>query len=231
MLEDRLGQRRPDSRRAGQVFHSGAQHALKSAELPQERPASRGPESRHRLQHRSLARSCPFPAMSADREPVGFVARALDQVQSLRIRRKYRGRVPAQQENALLSCAPVRAFGDGGDGWNHEFEFLQDARGFRKLSLAAVNQQEIRERRRLLLAPAISPHERLAQGAIIVSTLDALDVVTAIFGLDRTGGAEDNAGGIRSLPLRVTDIETLDSLNGLADAQELAELRKLLRQA
>ncbi len=98
MFEDGLGQRRPDAGRPREVLDSGAQHTLQTAELPEQRAASRGSESGNRFQHRGLARPRAAPAMAADREPVRLVARALDQVQCLRVGRKYRGRLAVQQE-------------------------------------------------------------------------------------------------------------------------------------
>src|SRR5688572_28019079 len=213
MLVYRLGQRRPDAGRAAQVLDSGAKNALQPAEMPQQRAAPRWPEPGDRLQHRGLAGPGALPAMTADRKSVGFVARALYQVQGFRVRRQYRGALAPSQENALLSGATICAFRDGRERRDRQFELLQHRYRLLELALAAVNQQQVGQHQRFLLASPIASRQRLAQRPIVVAALNALDVVAPVVRLDRALRSEHDAGGICRLALRVADVEALDAFN------------------
>src|SRR5213082_2216925 len=78
-------QRRADSRHLREICHSGAHHALQSAEVLQERPPPGGPESRDHLQHRLVVTAGTLAAMTGDREAVGLVADSLDQARRGRL--------------------------------------------------------------------------------------------------------------------------------------------------
>src|SRR5439155_19628315 len=76
-------QRRADSSHLREIDHSGAHHALQSAEVLQERPPPGGPESRDHLQHRLVVTAGTLAAMTRDREAGGLVANFLDETRSL----------------------------------------------------------------------------------------------------------------------------------------------------
>src|SRR5438046_6448268 len=78
-------QRRADSSHLREIDHSGAHHALQSAEVLQERPPPGGPESRDHLQHRLVVTAGTLAAMTGDREAVGLVANSLDETRSRRM--------------------------------------------------------------------------------------------------------------------------------------------------
>jgi hypothetical protein len=136
----------------------------------------------------------------------------------------------ARQEYALLSGTTIRALCDCGDCRKSELEFREDADRLLELSLAAVDEEQVRQRRFLRHTAPITTQQRLSERAVVIAALDILDVVAAVFGLNGARRAQDDAGCIGRLPLGVAHVEALDAGERLR-MPEMPKFLELLREA
>src|SRR4030065_613171 len=65
---------------------------------------------------------------------------------------------------------------------------------------------------RLVLHPPGAACQRLRHGRVVVTRLDAIDIESAVIGLQWSLGGEDHARSNGCLALGVTDVETLNAL-------------------
>jgi len=171
----------------GQLVHAGGLQPAQAAEAGKQLLAALGADTRDILQRRAAASLAAAGAMPLDGETVRFVADLLDQVQTRVIRSRCK-RIDAARHEQLLLSRPARfPFGDRGQCHVAQSEFREDVDGHRQLSLAAVDQDEIRHLAFARDELPVAAGERVTQRGVIISWNDAGAMNGAPRPFDRAG--------------------------------------------
>src|SRR4030065_198743 len=84
---------------------------------------------------------------------------------------------------------------------------------------------------RLVLHPPGAACQRLRHGRVVVTRLDAIDIESAVIGLQWSLGGEDHARSNGCLALGVTAVETLNALRYSLKAARLLQCLEAIAQA
>ena len=163
--------------------------------------------------------------MEADREPVGLVADALDELEHGRRPREGHRLVPAGHEDQLL------ALGQAGHGLIAEPQLAQGLRGRGELSPAAVDQHEVGQLLAFLEQPPVAaPHHFAHGGEIVGHVADAAHAELPVVRFPGLPVLERDHGGDHVRALDVRDVEALDAPRlDLEDEQVLESPKDLQR--
>src|SRR5579872_3787720 len=188
------GERRPDSGDLLEIGGAGTQYALHATEMLQERPPLRRPETWYGFQHRFVITARALAPMAGDREAMRLVPYPLHEPRGGRVSLRNAWLGDSVDEQPLLSGPPIRPLGDA-----HERKIAEPQPGEHlvhqsDLSLAAIDQQQVRQGDLALPDPDITSLERLAKRTVVIARCNTRDVETAILLLQRTLGAEHDAG-------------------------------------
>src|SRR2546427_2122366 len=160
-----------------QVLDARAHDALQAAEPREQLLAAFGADPGNALQRRSgapLGASRPVPG---DGEAMRLVANPLDQVQSGVIGRK-RQRTLADPQ-LFEPRLPLRALGNAHQQEVGETDLCERFARRAHLSLAAVDEDQIRRDALPAREPRVAARKRLRQGTVVVARHQAFDVVAA----------------------------------------------------
>ncbi|MNC40062.1 hypothetical protein D3C75_887510 [compost metagenome] len=102
-------------------------------------------------------------------------------------------------------------------------QLIEHVTGHGQLTFTAVHQQDIRQLALPVLQFAEASGQRLMHRRVIIAGRNALNVVPAVIGLDRTFGTEDYAGRHRRLAAGVTDVVALKALWRFIQLQHLGQ--------
>ena len=168
----------------------------------------------------------PQVAVIGDREAMGLVAQALDQVQRGR-RRRQQDRVGATGQEQLLAF-----LGQAGQRDIVEAELGEDLGRGADLALAAVDDHQVGQPPAELLGTALlgrrcppeAPPEDLLVAGEVVGAVDRLDPEAAIVTGPRLAVLEDDHAGDRLGALEVADVVALDPEWRVGQPERLAQL-------
>ncbi len=179
----------------------------------------------------SDSRRSPVPRLpvAGDREAVCFVANSLDQPQRGRVGGEYKRHLPAGKENALLPHPAVRSLGDADHVHVRHPERCERFHRGRELPRAAVDQQQVGNRRLAAQDARKAPLDRLLDAGVIVAGSESAQVEAPIVALDRAVGPEHHARGDRRFTHRVADVEALQTLRRARQFQIATHRLELVR--
>src|SRR5512146_48117 len=194
-----------------QLVHRGRVYLAQAAEVRQEALPSLGADSRNFIQRRGGARLSAPCAVADNREPVRLVADALNEMQAGVLRRKNHAALLRFKHQLLEPRPALRALGDTNHADIVQAELDQRRLGGADLTLAAVNENQIRNLARLRRYALVAPRKCLAHRRVVVTGGDVSDVIPSVLALLHRVMVVYHAGGDCGLSHRVTDIETFDS--------------------
>src|SRR5690242_46443 len=116
----------------------------------------------------------------------------------------------AVDKQSLLSRFAIGALGYADQCHVPKPQRLELLMDLADLPQSTIDEQHVRRRDLPVLDPLVTAFERLTQRSIVIPWCHAGDVESAVFLLERTLGAEDDAGGNGPLAARVTDVEALN---------------------
>ena len=148
--------------------------------------------------------------MTGDREAVGLVANSLDETRSRRMTLGRHRRRCAVDEQPLVAHPALGALGDSDQRQVTVPELREHGVHLAHLPGTAIDQQQVGRRHLSGAHMAVAALERLAQRPVIVAGRNGRDVEAPVLLLQRSVGAEYDAGGHRALAARVADVEALD---------------------
>ncbi len=212
---DVFGQLAADTFHPAQILDSSLAHAVKSAKGSQQVAAARGAYTRDVIQFRADSRLAALGAMAGDGEAVRFVADLDDEMERGRLSTQSQAFAHVRKDQRLETGLAPLAF-----RYTHHYHRLQPDLGKDRtrgadLTLAAVDQDQIRAHALARRNLAIPPLQRLTHRREVVTRRDAVDVVAAIFGTLHGAGFAYHAGRHRGLAHGVADVEALNALRSL----------------
>src|SRR6185312_17490715 len=170
-------------------------------------------DGRDLLEARSGARLPAPGAMARDRETVRLVAHLLDEMERRVVGRKAPWLLLSGDEELLEARFPLRALGDT----DHRDVMQAQVRhhGARRVELAdaTVDEDQVGHLSFAVRELAVAHAERIAHGTVVVAGLDALHVITPVFGVLHRALVVHDAGSDGRLSHRVADVEALDALD------------------
>ena len=156
--------------------------------------------------------------MEADREAVRLVPDSLNELKDRRGAWEGDRHVLPSDEEKLL------ALGEAGHRLVAEAQLLEGLDRGPELSLAAVDQDELRQLLPFLQQPAVAPADDLAhRGEVVRSTGHALHPELPVVGLLRKALLEDNHRRHHVRALDVRDVEALDAAGLDLEVEKVAE--------
>jgi len=234
----------------GDLLDAGVDDAGQAAEMLEQGRAALGADAGDVFEPARVAGLLALLAMARDREAVRLVAHALDQVQRGRFGARPQGFAAGTEDQRLVPRPALDAFGHADDEHLRDSEIGEHVECLSHLALATVDQENVGKIQFLPLSPGRSirgrglcgaasktPLQRLPHRRVVVTRLDAGDVVTAVLRLDRPFRPVDDAGRHCRLAHRVADIETFQTLRHFVETKQIAQrfeafaLRLVARQA
>ncbi|KAG1539521.1 hypothetical protein G6F50_014490 [Rhizopus delemar] len=160
--------------------------------------------------------------MAGDGEAVRLVAHLLDELQR-RIGRTRPQFAPIWHHQRFVAGAAFHALGHTYQQHPFHAEVGQRGLGLRQLAGATVDQQYVRQHALLFHGTAEAAVDGLAHGGVVIARLDTADVEAAILRAHRPSSIEPHAGGHGGFAEGMTDVEALDPLDRLGQAQHVAQ--------
>src|SRR6266852_4722246 len=207
-----------------QILDARAHDSLQPAEAREQLFAAFGADPRDALQRRSRAPLGASRPVSGNGEAVRFISNPLDEVQSGVIGRK-RDRMLADPQ-LFESGLPLRALGNAHERNVGETDLCERFPRRTHLSLAAVDENQVRCDALPAGDPAVAARKRLRQSAVVVARRHAFDVVATVFPRAHVHAIVHYTGRHRSLAHRVAHVETFDALHGVRQDQRFAQRRE-----
>src|SRR3954463_9263537 len=223
MAIDALGERPADSRDLGDVIHRRRLDPAQPAEVLDQGLAALGADARDLVQHGSRASFAASRPMSQDGEAVRLVADLLDEMEPGVGRRKLEAALLRLEDQLLHPRFALRALGHAHDAHLVQTQISQDCGGYAGLAFSAVDQDEIGDFAALLAHALVAPLEDLTHRGVVVARRDAADVEAAVVGLLHLLPVVYDARGHGRLAHGMADVEALDALRTLGQAERLAQ--------
>ncbi len=210
-------------------------------------------ESGHVVQRTRPEALGPFDALVGDREAVGLVTHALEQIQALT--------GAGQDHRVVLAGHPdlLQALGEAADGDVVDAQLVQRPLGGGDLRLAAVDDDELRRIGEPLGSPVVvlqllagfltgflavrplagllllgdvaleAAADHLVHGPDVVLPLEALDLEAPVLALALEAVLEDDHGGHHVVALEMGDVVALDPQRGAVQVEGLGDLLQRAR--
>src|SRR5258708_3178870 len=223
MTVNALGERAANPFHFRDVVYRRRLDAAQSAEVLDQRLAALGADAGDLVQHRSGARLAAPRAMADDRETVRLVADRLDEVQPRMHRRKLQGARFGLEDQLFETGLALGTFRHADYAHLVQAGLHQRRPGWVDLRLSAVDQHQVGNDPSAGGHALIAPPERLAHRAVVVARRDVADVEAPVLGFLHLLVVVDHAGGHGRLAHGVADIEALDALRPLGQAERLAQ--------
>ena len=211
-IEDALGMGAGDG--AAELIEGSTAEVGHTAELAEQLRGGARTDSGDVQQPGTDARGRAAVAVEGDRKAVGFVADLLHQSQD--------GRVAVEAERIVLLAVHVNglfALGDAGQRQVDDLEFFEGSGGGVELADAAVNQHQPRKGAVRGLHAGIAALDGFAQAAEVVVAMLTADDELPVGRLEHPAVLPDDQGGHGIGALEMRNVETLDALGGLREAE------------
>ncbi len=170
-----------------------------------ERVAGLGSNARDVIQFRREKGLASPAAVVRQREPVGFVAHVLNDAQ------RWGSLVEVNGQGIAGEVEFFEAFGDADHGdLAPKTEFVQGFEGVGELALAAVDHDQLRQRRAFVAKPLVPAVHRFPHARKIVRALDGADVELPVVSFGRFAVAKHHA---RRCRIRAVDVAVVKALH------------------
>src|SRR4051812_15251792 len=220
---DALGERTADAFHLGDVVDRGRLHAAQAAEVLDQRLAALRADAGNLVQHGSRALFAAASAVADDGEAMRLVADRLDEVQRRVRRRELQGARVRLDDQLFQPGLALGTFGHAHHTQLVQAEVGEYRAGDTDLTLATIDQHEIRHPARLGCHALIAALEHLAHGAVIVTRRDAADIEAPVLGFLHLLSVIDDARGDGRLAHGVADVEALDAPGAFGKRKHLAQ--------